>query len=44
MAIDAFCATAEKETIVLALDTLGVPDQSARDALARWEAAGRPTL
>lgn len=44
LAIDAFCATSEKETIVLALDTLGIPDQSAQDALARWEAAGRPTL
>jgi hypothetical protein len=44
LAIDAFCATAEKETIVLALGTLGVPGQTARDALARWEAAGRPTL
>jgi hypothetical protein len=44
LAIDAFCATAEKETIVLALDTLGIPDQSAQDALARWESAGRPTL
>jgi hypothetical protein len=43
-AIDAFCTTAEKETIVLALDVLGVPDQSPREVLARWEAAGRPTL
>jgi hypothetical protein len=44
LAIDAFCASAERETIALALDVLGIPDQSTRDALARWEAAGRPAL
>jgi hypothetical protein len=44
LAIDAFCASTETETIALALDVLGVPDQSTRDALARWEAASRPTL
>jgi hypothetical protein len=44
LAIDAFCAGAERETIALALDVLGVPEESARDVLARWEAAGGPTL
>jgi len=44
LAIDGFCASAERETIVLTLDVLGVPDQSTRDALARWDAAGRPRL
>ncbi len=43
-AIDAFCDSAEKEVIVLALDVLGVPEHSARDVLARWEAAARPRL
>jgi hypothetical protein len=44
LAIDAFCATAEKETATLALDMLGVPAQSRQSILARWEAAGRPPL
>jgi hypothetical protein len=43
-AIDAFCDSAEKEVIALALDVLGVPEESAQDVLARWEAAGRPRL
>lgn len=44
LAIDAFCASAERQAIRLALDLLGVPDRPTRDVLARWEAAGRPTL
>jgi hypothetical protein len=43
-AIDVFCDTVEKEVIALGLDVLGVPGPSARDVLARWEAAGRPSL
>jgi len=43
-AIDACCDSAEKEVIALALSVLGVPERSARDVLARWEAAGRPRL
>lgn len=43
-AIDAFCDSAEKEVIVLALDVLGVPERSAREVLTRWEAAARPRL
>jgi hypothetical protein len=42
--IDAFCETAEKEVIALALDVLGVPELSAEGVVARWEAAGRPAL
>jgi hypothetical protein len=42
--IDAFCETAEKEVIALALDVLGVPELSAENVVARWEAAGRPAL
>ena len=43
-AIDVFCDTAEKEVIALALDVLGVPELSAQDVTARWEAASRPAL
>jgi hypothetical protein len=43
-AIDVFCESAEKEVIGLALDVVGLPEQAALDTLARWEAAGRPTL
>lgn len=43
-AIDDFCDSAAREVIALALDVLGVPEHSARDVLARWEAAGRPKL
>jgi hypothetical protein len=42
--IDVFCDTAEKEVIALAFDVLGVPEMSAQDVVARWEAAGRPAL
>jgi hypothetical protein len=42
--IDVFCDTAEKEVIALAFDVLGVPELSAQDVVARWEAAGRPAL
>jgi hypothetical protein len=44
LAIDAFCDSADTETIALALDVLGVPEESASDVLARWEAAGGTTL
>jgi hypothetical protein len=43
-AIDAICASNEREVIALALDTLGVPDATKWIALGRWEVAGRPRL
>jgi hypothetical protein len=43
-AIDTFCEGQELEVIALALNTLGVPDRSASEVLARWEALGRPQL
>lgn len=44
LAIDAFCNSADRPTIALALNVLGVPEESARAVLARWERAGGPTL
>ena len=44
LAIDAFCDSSDKEVIALALSVLGVPERTARNVLARWEAAGQPKL
>ena len=42
--IDSFCASSEREVVVLALDVLGVPDESQADVIDRWERAGKPNL
>jgi len=44
LAIDGFCDSDERETLALALDVLGLPDESTREVLARWDVSGRPTL
>jgi hypothetical protein len=43
-AIDASCDSAEKEVLALALDIVGVPEDTAPEVIARWESTGRPKL
>lgn len=42
--IDSFCSSDGPEVIGLALGVLGVPEDSQRVVLDRWEAAGKPRL
>ncbi len=42
--IDRFCASSHSQVLKLAFEALDVPDEYRRHALARWEAAGRPSL
>jgi hypothetical protein len=42
--IDAFCESAEREVVSLALHVLEVPDAAQRMVFERWEALGRPPL